>query len=241
VQIYQSYEEAAMHRLALSFALVLLPAFHLDAGVAEPSDPATQSAERPEQQKRPWEWTLEDRLVARVNPVKIAERQDTEEARYHSAGAQAPSTERETTQSYSIEGSRNPELLLPHELFQSLLTGFVPDDERRRNKRESLRPGIVASGFDEELFWAHLRSAAGEFIDDYAYPVRETAISLSEPRQYGLCRGAFTALNNARQIFGPDRFDRFLYEVVAPGTWVGSATNAPDPAAELRYVERGCP
>ncbi len=230
-----------MHRPAMSFAFVLLLAFRLNAGVAEPSDPALQSAERQGQEKKPWEWTIEDRLVARVHPVKIAERQDTEEARYHSAGAQAPSTERETTQSYSIDGSRNPELLLPHELFQSLLTGFVPDDERRRSKRESLRPAMVTSGFDEELFWAQLRSAAGEFIDNYAYPARETVISQSERRQYGLCRSAFRALNNARQVFGPDRFDRFLYEVVAPGTWVAWATDAPDPAAELRYVERGCP
>lgn len=229
-----------MHRPAMSFALVLLLAFRLNAEVAEPSDAALQSAERLEQQKRPWEWTTEDRLAARVDPVKIAERQNADEARYHSAGAQAQSTGRETTQKYSIDGSRNPELLLPHELFQSLLTGFVPDDERRRRKRESLRPGIVASGFNEELFWAQLRSAVGEYIDNYAYPAQETVVSLTDRRGYGLCRVAYTALNNARQVFGPDRFDRFLYEVVAPRVWVASATNAPDPAAELRYVERGC-
>lgn len=210
----------------MSFALMLLLAFRLNAEVAEPSDAALQSAERLEQQKRPWEWTTEDRLAARVDPVKIAER--------------AQSTGRETTQKYSIDGSRNPELLLPHELFQSLLTGFVPDDERRRRKRDSLRPGIVASGFNEELFWAQLRSAVGEYIDNYAYPAQETVVSLTDRRGYGLCRVAYTALNNARQVFGPDRFDRFLYEVVAPRVWVASATNAPDPAAELRYVERGC-
>lgn len=229
-----------MHRLALSFALVLLPAFHLDAGVAEPSDPATQSAERPEVQKRPWEWTLEERLAARVNPVKIAERQDAEDARYHAAGAQAPSTKRQTTKRYSIDGSKHPELLLPHELFRSMLTGFAPDDERRAAHRKSLRPGIVASGWNEELFWAHLRSAAGEYIDNYAYPAREPVSSERDRRQYGLCKAAFTSLNNARQVFGPERFDRFLYEFVAPGVWVSTATTAPDPAAELRFVERGC-
>lgn len=227
-----------MHRLTKRFALVLLLALSLNASAAER---ALQSPERVGQQRRPWEWTIEERLAARVNPVKIAERQNAEEARYRSAGAQPPSTAREPTQSYAIDGSRNPELLLPHELFQSLLTGLAPDDKPRAAHRKSLRPGIVASGFDEELFWALLRSAAGEYIDNYAYPARDPVSSMSDGPQYGLCRAAFTALNNARQVIGPDRFDRFLYEVVAPGTWVGSATNAPDPAAELRYVERGCP
>lgn len=209
-----------MHGSTAGVAGVLLLAFHLNAGTAEP--PGSAGVSRSPQQKMGWEWTLEERLAMRTDPVKIAERA------------------RETAQNYSIDGSRNPELLLPHELFQSLLTGFVPDDDRRRRKRESLRAGIIASGFAEELFWAQLRSAASEYIDTYAYPAPGAVVSLADRRNYGLCRTAFDALQNARQVFGRERFDRFLYEVVAPRVWVASATNAPDPAAELRYVEEGC-
>lgn len=231
-----------MYELARSFALVSLLAFPLSASVAGPSEPAPRTpADGVRQPKKPWEWTVEERLAVRLDPEKIAERQRAEEARYRAAGTRALSTRRETVHNYSVDGSRHPELLLPHELFQSLLTGFVSDDDRRRRKRESLRAGIVASGFDEELFWAQLRSAASEYIDTYAYPPSETVAALSSAREpYALCRAAATALTNARQVFGADRFDRFLYEIVAPRAWVASATNAADPAAELRKTEGGC-
>ena len=222
-----------MHRFALTFAMaVLLPAFGMSG--AEPSEPAAL------QQKKPWEWTIEERLAVRLDPAKIAERQDAAEAGQPIARPQSAPGRREDVHNYSIDGSRYPELLLPHELFQSLLTGFVPEDHRRMQQRESLRRGIIAVGFDEELFWTKLRSAAGDYIDHYVYP--PLGSTESEPRggHKPLCRAAFLALNSARQAFGRDEFDRLLYEVVAPLTQVASATSAADPAAELRQVAGGC-
>jgi len=221
-----------LHRYALNFAIaVLLPAFGMSG--AEPSEPAAP------QQKKPWEWTVEERLAVRLDPAKIAERQDAAEAGQHMARPQSAPVRREDVHNYSIDGSRYPELLLPHELFQSLLTGFVPEDHRRMRQRESLRRGIVAAGFDEELFWTKLRSAAGDYIDNYVYPPPGSIESESRGHKT-LCRAAFLALNSARQALGREEFDRLLYEVVAPLTQVASATSAADPAAELRQVAGGC-
>lgn len=201
---------------------------------------AQERADRPLMtQKRAWEWTIEERLAVRLDPAKIAERQNAGQTGHRTARAQSTSDRHETPQNHTIEGSRNPELLLSHELFQSVLMGIVPDEERRTRKRESLRAGIVAAGFDEDHFWTQL-SAASEYVENHASVAPRTAASQSDGARFPLCRAAFTALNNARQMFGPDRFDRFLYEFVAPHTWVASSTNATDPAAELRHTAGGC-
>lgn len=189
-------------------------------------------AEQPE--RKPWEWTQEERLAVRLDPAQIARRQNAEAARAAAATPQPSTTAQQGLHNYSIDGSRNPELLLPHELFRSLLSGFMPNEEARQRKRDSLRAAIVAAGFDEALFWSQLRAAASEYIDNHVYPAPGT------PHRPGLCRSAFVSLNNARQVFGKDRFDRFLYEAIAPVTQVTSATNAADPSAELRFVAAGC-
>lgn len=184
---------------------------------------------------KPWEWTLEERLAVRLDPEKLAKRQEIEDAASRVMGRELQ--RRHTAQNYAIEGSRNPELFLPHELFDMLLTGFVPDAKRQAHQRASMRPGIVAAGFDEEIFWAKLRSAASQYIDTYTYPAPGRSRS-SVP--YAMCRDAFLALNASRQVFGRETFDRLLYEVVAPGTQFAEATSAPDPAAELRFIANGC-
>jgi hypothetical protein len=209
---------------------------------ASPFDPpARENGKNAVQRARaPWEWTIEERLSARLDPMSIAERQDAAEGRHPTIRSQSVREVREGIQNYSVDGAVNPELLLPHELFQSLLTGFVPDEQRQRRQRESLRRGIVAAGFDEELFWAQLRSAASEYIDSYLYPPPTRIESTSRQDRDGRCRAGFVALNTARQVFGANEFDRFLYDVVAPRTQVASTTSAADPAAELRYVELGC-
>lgn len=189
--------------------------------------------------KKPWAWTLDERLAVRFDPLLIAERQAAEEAHAHAAGAHGPGPQRHDQHRYSIAGDRHPELLLPHELFDSLLTGFAPDDQRRERQRASLRPAMIALGFEEEIFWAKLREAASRYLETYAYPAPGAPVA-TPSRPYDLCHEAFVALSNARHVFGRERFDRFLYEAVAPATWVASSTTADDPAADLRFVAGGC-
>jgi hypothetical protein len=207
-------------------------------GGALGAQPAGVDSPRPSEpeHKQPWEWTIEERLAARLDPVNIAERHEVEEIKDRAAGIVRRARANAGPHRHSIDGDRNPELLLPHELFDNLVTGLASGELRRR-KRESLRAGILASGFDEELFWSQLYSAASEYVDEYAYPRSDGAV-VREDR--GRCRASFTALTNARQIFGQDRFDRFLYEVVAPRIRLAWATTAEDPATELRFVTGGC-
>ncbi|PYQ28180.1 MAG: hypothetical protein DMF56_17245 [Acidobacteria bacterium] len=191
--------------------------------------------------KQPWEWTLDERLAVRLDPASIAKREQRQQGmRQQTAGEPLSKKERQSPQKHSIDGSENPELLLPHELFDGLITGFVPDDFRRRHQRENFRRGIIATGFEEEEFWSTLRSASATYIDNYAYPVPGTKPPPIPGVRWTMCREAFLALNRARQAFGKEKFDRFLYEFVAPTTQVGYGTNAADPAADLRFVEEGC-
>jgi hypothetical protein len=176
--------------------------------------------------KRPSEWTLEERLAARLDRGRAAAR--------GASGGQA-------IHDYALDGSRDPELLLPHELFQSLLTGFVPDPARRERQRAAQRPRLAAVHLNEELFWATLHTAAAPYLDTYLYPSPEATGAETAKQSATPCRAAFAALNRARDAFGRDVFDRFLYEAVAPVTQVTVATSASDPAAELRSTASGCP
>lgn len=190
----------------------------------------TVAGQRPA--KQPWEWTLEERLAMRLDPAGIAKR------RQHDA--RELTVEEPGEHRNSIDGNLNPELFLPHELFRSLMSGFARDDARRRHQREGFRRGIIAAGFDEEEFWSTLRSATETYVDNWVYPPPGTKPPEIPGVRWPMCREAFLALNRAREAFGKERFDRFLYEVVAPGTQYASATNAPDPSAELRFVAGGC-
>jgi hypothetical protein len=183
-----------------------------------------------------WQWTLEERLAQRLDPDLIGYRQCRAEAGYRATATEPPNREGETPQNHSVDGSRTPELLLPHELFESLVAGFAADDAKQKRWREALRPGIVGSGFDEDFFWSTLHSAAGEYVGNGASQQRTSA----PRRHFSVCRAAFVALENARQVLGSERFDRFLYEVMAPRTRVTTATSAADPAAELRDIAEGC-
>lgn len=230
-----SHEEKQLTRLTMSFAVLLMIGAVATGGMAA-------APSREPEQKHAWEWTIAERLAARLDPAKIRLRQYDAEVGNRRIGVQAVAVPRERPGNYSIDGRRNPELLLPHELFVSLMTGFVPDDERRGRNRASLRAGIVSAGFDEQMFWAQLASVASEYAE-YSYgDVNPSGAAVSQSHRdpdHG-CRLRFDALTAARHVFGQERFDRLLYEVVAPGTQVASATTAAEPSAELRRVAAGC-
>lgn len=199
--------------------LTLVVCMYLFGGHAALGQPQKASS------KRPSEWTVEERLAVRLDHQKIVQRDPSGKQNQHN---------------YAIDGSRNPELLLPHELFQSLLTGFVPDPVRRERQRSALRPRLIAEGLDETWFWTTLRAAAGSYIDGL-YPPSPAEGSVRPAERSAMpCRDAFNALTRARAAFGKDVFDRMLYESVAPVTQVLVTTSAADPAAELRSKEGGC-
>ena len=224
---------ASVARLTAKVAVVaLLGASTLSAAAPE--------ASRPPENKKPWEWTLAERLAVRLDPVRIAERELENETPHRASPSQVTVREREGVGSYSIDGRRHPELLVPHELFESLMTGFIPDENRQARYRKNLAVAISAAGFDERVFWSQLYSVASQYV---AYKYDQTAHSPDSAINRGRdsrCRLAFEALTAARQLFGQERFDQFLYEGIAPLTQLASATTAPDPAVELKRAAAGC-
>jgi hypothetical protein len=196
-------------------------------------EPASQASGKP--LDRPaWIWTTEERLAMRFDPVEAETRRSAYAATLPPRITQASRRPlRADEMVITIDGRRNPELFLPHELFDGLMTGFSPDPAIRDMQRGYYGPGIVSSGFHEDLFWSQLSSVAAQYLD-YKYGNSKSSRDASEG-----CRLADAALRAAREVFGSDQFDRLLYEVVAPLTWMSTVGSASD-ADELRRVAGGC-
>jgi hypothetical protein len=197
--------------------------------------------------KPTWRWTLEERLAARFNPVLAKERAAL--AQYETAEPD----DREKTQAsslYTIDGSRNPELFLPSELFESLLNGFENDAAFRKASRERLRDGMQTFGFEPDRFWIDLGRVTEKYRSLNARRIaqieRMQTASAQERRELqrdmeaqgrDLCRARSNALAAARRSFGEETFDRFLYTVVAPGLCISSDPDTPE---HVRFLEGGC-
>jgi hypothetical protein len=186
-------------------------------------------------ERRPWQLTSEERLARRFDPEHIRDRQAAYEAahprsrpaRFIPAGVEKADQRNVTV--YRIDGRRNPDLFLPHELFDGLLTALVPDARRREQQRTAYGPGIRALGFNEADFWEQLEAIASDYV----------ALKHSSPdsNEAALCRARHDALRAARNSFGS--FDALLYSVIAPARQVSVATDTDD-AARLIAAEKGC-
>ncbi len=186
------------------------------------------------QQKQPWEWTTDERLADRFDPQKIHERQEAYVERFPQLRShpEPPLSPGETR--YGIDGARNPELFLPHELFQFLLQAFNGDPEQQAKQMRYFAPRLIKAGFDPQTFWPALQSVSSEYL-----ALREIA-SHSSAESAEKCRARFAALDAARGMFGAERFDRMLYTAVAPGTALGAGSLSRDPAQQLRWEADGC-
>lgn len=190
-------------------------------------------------------WSIEERLALRFDPAHAEKRRAEYNASKPSAvNAQSsgaahatPDADHEGTV-ITIDGKRHPELFLPHEVFDGLMTGFTPDLELRGLQRAGFASGIESLGFDADSFWIRLWPVAKRYVElKYAAGRRsETAADRDAS-----CRERFAALVAARNLFGAERFDMLLYEVVAPRTWMSSVATGTDPASELRREAAGCP
>lgn len=182
-----------------------------------------------------WQWTTEERIAKRFDPVDIEERFRAYEEKFPQVRGDRGSVGRPSGKitSYSIDGSRNPELFLPHELFESLARAFHPDPVMATRTRELYGPYIRAFGIDEREFWSKLEPIAANFVTlKYSEP-DSTAGAPSHWRAQ--CRARNDGLQAARNTFAA--FDVLLYTVVAPFDSV-SVTTDMDPIARLRSEER---
>ena len=195
--------------------------------------------------KAAWEWTNEERIAARTDAGSRAARRDAAGA----AGDVSPGEDADDI----VIGSRNPELLMPYELMDRVALAFFTGGARQAQWRERWRAGEEILGED---FWGRLATVTRPFFDghrrfaDLARRAEETPEGargiLREEQQrihQSQCRQRLDALNAARTTFGRERFDRFLYEVVAPGEKILTSLNEPfGPSGDpWRWMADGCP
>ncbi|MFN2385670.1 MAG: hypothetical protein ABR576_05225 [Thermoanaerobaculia bacterium] len=171
-------------------------------------------------QKEAWKWTLEERMDARFAPTRPA-----------AAGGYR-----------SITGKENPELLLPTELFRTLVNlTLVPEDPKfRTHYQEMFRIRARAANLGDD-FLSQLEDLTKEYVAESA---RVRKVSKEDPKagaatQYASalaqCALITRGLSDARKLWG-EAFDRFLYTAVAPETNVSTDMNRD----RLLSMERGC-
>jgi hypothetical protein len=181
---------------------------------------------------KPEEWDVERRLAERFDPVKNGERMAAELVKNPNA-APRPEENSPDARHYVIDGARNPELFLPHELFEGLLTAFQPDEFMQDAQRELYGRLLGEFGWDAEMFWPTLEQLSADYLQ-----LRYRTESADPTAR---CRARFEALQQARKAFGMKEFDAFLYRAIAPHGQSALVTNEPNPAARLRHEARGCP
>lgn len=127
-----------------------------------------------------------------------------------------------------IDGTRNPELFTPTDLFEHLISSAFHDDAETRTFWRNAHE----EDFDEALpadFWTRLEAAFAPYLaintetrrlgrqiggaDQFE---RARLAALVDDKIVPKCRARFQAIQAARQDFG-DLFDRFLYGPVADG------------------------
>jgi hypothetical protein len=185
-----------------------------------------------DQSRQPWNWTTAQRVVDRYDSQHAADRRAAFGPGLTESASNGPNARQ-----FVLDGRRNPELFMPHELFDVLLTGVAPDARLRNKQRDSLDPALATLGYTSD-FWSSLASAAAEYLS-IRFPTTSPS-SAANDADIRRCTARYEALQRARQTFGAATFDRLLYTVVAPTVTRVEVTTSADPAAALLRAERGC-
>ncbi|HEX7155314.1 MAG TPA: hypothetical protein VF618_27860 [Thermoanaerobaculia bacterium] len=209
---------------------------------ATPEAPTASSTAKPA-----WEWTLEERIAVRTNGERARERVRYRDRTRTTAAPAAGSETRATVDAFS--GKTHPELFLPHEVFGELVDIAFITDTTGPLIRKGLMPEVRQHGLPAD-FWLRLESISAPYLADIravrilittaradqSDNVRhETAVAT---RHADLCRSRAAALKAARNEFGPERLDRFMYEVIAVNMFISS--DLLSSAELLRHIEGGC-
>jgi hypothetical protein len=227
--------------------------------LASPDAQESQPAGKPA-----WQWTVEERLRVRLDPESMAERRRPEVLRAHrwTMPRVPPGLSNKTELAEVIFGERNPELLLPWELFDVLLgtahsvRDVPPRPDGLPVGRYGQRRGyeITAEQRGLELppnLWRDLEPIVEPYVDlkrkvwSLAAESQAASGAAQQEMQVRLdamhaelhCRRA-VALARAREHFGAQDFDRFLYVVVAYG--LRKWSTEPFTREEHLRFERGC-
>lgn len=233
-----------MHRL-----IVLIAALTLGSS-AQPVNNSTRTNAQKETAKPAWRWTVDERIAARHDAAAAADRV---RATHPSAGGalRATSASESVDQVDFLSGRDHPELLMSWEIFDHMMrSAYADQPDVRSDYREVRARNLAAVGLSAD-FWARLEVLSAPYLSDtrqlrdlHKRPVTDAAVRKrisdeSESLGVLLCRDRADAMAVARQAFG-DKFDRFLYEGVAPSMGIAVTRGGVIPEAREREIERGC-
>lgn len=188
---------------------------------------------------RPWLMDLDARIQQRSDHYSHS-------SRLKAAGASITSGEPEI-----IDGSKNPELLLPWELHRFLIsTSFYEDSTVARQWRLRFANAVPRLGVPE-AFWATLERLSSDYLRTQHEIAslsnemkgadrnqREHLRQLIVAKESGQCHQRQIALERAGETFGREWFAEFLYRAAAPNVLISST--APVSVEKLQFVGRGC-
>ena len=193
-----------------------------------------------------WDLSDEERIAARTNPGAAKARAD-EYLESHSlpqsTRAKVLSVPRKLVS--VVDGGKTPELFLPAELFEMVVTlGLVSED----NWRDVWDPGVKAAGLPPD-FWRRLERTTAAYAADLRAAQQAGLKTRELPEDRGgsdvahallaqLCHDRADALSASRAAFGV-ALDTFMYRTIAPGHLV-TIFDDPEEPARLRSMERGC-
>jgi hypothetical protein len=197
---------------------------------------------------------LEARAADLDNRERAARRADVQANSVRRAIAISEGRIQAGDDTFIVDGSRNPELLMPTELMHSLPAAFNPDPSLRKYREKWDVRG--ASQYLGEDPWPRLYAVAREYIDAeievhrLGMQIRRATVAerdslqkQNDELQEGnrLCRLRAEALSRARNAFGRETFDRFLYRVIAPDAFRRTSTSSAEAFAEtLLWQDGGC-
>jgi len=247
--------------MALRLSTALLASSLVLSLVSAPGIAAAQAQIGGGSPKPAWKWTLEERLAKRFDPEQVKARANERRAEQRAAARRLPpdpdglfAEDAPSAMSgqvnETIEGRKTPELFLPMELFDHLLSmGFPPGGGGELETRRIIEQRAAALGFGQDLWQRLSRATAGylafqrereRFARANSHRSREQESNLDDD---GLrwCRARAAAFSAAKAEFGEEKLFRLLYEGVTPSF---SRTYVVDDPTEhlqfLRFVERGC-
>jgi hypothetical protein len=168
--------------------------------------------------RAPWQWTVEERIAIRTDPAAARERLERGGPR-----VKADASPGRAAIADRYDGKSHPELFLPHQVFHELvMLAFASNARTEELVRAGFMTDVRRHGLPGD-FWLRLEALSSAYLADRralegllrteANTRRhEQALAL---KQRDVCRTRADALSAARREFGQERFDRFLYDVIA--------------------------
>lgn len=163
------------------------------------------------QTKQPWQWTAQERAAARRDPARRADRVGAYEREGRPSRAMTSSF---ASVADVIDGSRNPELYFPTELFEYLVRSAFITLPRVYPHVIQQRSSDLFRSQDEWDRFAGITAKYAEILKEETSAAQRQDAAAVAALGAEKCAAEAQALRAARHAFGRERFDRMLYEAV---------------------------